>query len=191
MASYGGQQDFAVSKFMAKVDNLGGLVRKNRFSVEITPPQGLRLDGTAAKINFLAKTVSFPGRTMGTSTYRSGGQFSLSVPYETVFEPVSLTILNTGNQAPRKFWNSWFEHIQGVDAEIGYNYNMQYYKKFIGTVKISTYSEDQPIAAAAKYQITLHQAWPKTISAIELGWENSELADFDIDIAYSRWTEST
>jgi len=69
--------------------------------------------------------------------------------------------------------------------------NMQYYKKFIGTVKISHYSIDQPIAATPKYQITLHDAWPKTISAIELGWESTELADFDIDIAYSWWTEST
>ena len=191
MASYGGQQDFAVSAFMSKVDKLGGLVRKNRFSVEITPPNSLSSEIQASSINFLAKTISFPARAFGSTTYRSGGRFGLEVPYETTFEPVSLTILDTGNHAARKFWNGWFEHIQGVDAATGQNYNMQYYKKFVGTVKISTYSEEQPIKTAPKYQITLHQAWPKTISAIELGWENSELADFDIDIAYSKWTETT
>ena len=191
MATFGGQQDFAVSAFMSKVDKLGGLVRKNRFSVEITPPNSLSSEIQSSSINFLANTISLPARAFGSTTYRSGCRFGFVVSFETTFEPVSLTILDTGNHAARKFWNGWFEHIQGVDAATGQNYNMQYYKKFVGTVKISTYSEEQPIKTAPKYQITLHQAWPKTISAIELGWENSELADFDIDIAYSRWTETT
>ena len=191
MATYGGQQDFAVSDFMSKVENLGNVIKKDRFSVEITPPSSMASQIPASTINFLAKTISFPAKSFGSTTYRSGGRFGLEVPYETTFEPVSLTMLNTGNHAPRKFWDSWFEHIQGINATPGNNYNMQYYKKFIGTIKISTYSEDQPIKATPKYQITLHDAWPKTMSAIELGWENSDLADFDIDIAYSKWTEST
>ena len=191
MSRFGGQHDFAVSDFMSKVDNLGGVWKKNRFSVEITPPSTLRTTVQAATINFLAKTISFPAKSFGSTTYRSGGRFGLEVPYETTFEPVSLTMLNTGDHSPRKFWNSWFEHIQSVDATPGHNYNMQYYKKFIGQIKISQYSEDQTLKATPKYEIILHEAWPKTISAIELGWENSDLADFDIDIAYSWWTEST
>ena len=186
MATYGGQHDFAVSDFMSKVENLGGVARKDRFSVEITPPILMTSEIQAGTINFLAKTISFPGKSLGSTTYRSGGQFGLDVPYETTYEPVSLTMLNTGNHAPRKFWNSWFEHIQSMDTR-----NMQYYKKFIGTVKISHNSIEQPIAATPKYQITLHNAWPKNMSAIELGWESTELADFEIEIAYSWWTEST
>ena len=46
-----------------------------------------------------------------------------------------------------------------------------------------------PSGSSSEYEVTLHDAWPKTISAIEVGWENSDFADFDIDIAYSRWTE--
>ena len=134
-------------------------------------------------INFLAKTVSFPARGFGTTTYRSGGQFGLEVPYETTMEAVSLTMLNTNNHAPRKFWNSWCEHIQSTDT-----YNMQYYKKFFGTVKISCFDEKDQQDATAKYQVTLHEAWPKTISAIELGWESTELVDFEVDVAYSWWT---
>ena len=177
--------DFEIGQFMSKVENLGGIARKNRFTVEITPPRGLLQDGTAATINFLAKTVSFPARSMGTASYRSGGQFALSVPYETVFEPVSLTMLNTNNHAPRTFWTSWLEYIQNMNS-----YNMQYYKKFIGTVKISYYNDTfKEVGLGTDYEVTLHEAWPKGISAIEVGWENSDLADFEIDVAYSWWTE--
>jgi hypothetical protein len=175
--------DFEIGQFMSKVENLGGIARKNRFSVEITPPQSL--NQAASAINFLAKTVSFPARTMGSTTYRSGGQFGLSVPYETTFEPVSLTMLNTNNHAPRIFWTNWLEHIQNIDS-----YNMQYYKNFIGQIKISHYNETHKEANHADYSVTLHEAWPKGIGAMEVGWENQELEDFEIDIMYSRWTSS-
>jgi hypothetical protein len=182
--------DFEIGQFMSKVENLGGIARKNRFSVEITPPSGLSSSIQSSTINFLAKTVSFPARTLGTTTYRSGGQFGLSVPYETTFEPVSLTMLNTNNHAPRKFWIDWLEHIQGVASGSGHNYNMQYYKKFIGQIKISYYNETHSEAFGEDYNVILHEAWPKGIGAIEVGWENQELEDFEIDIMYSRWTSS-
>ena len=88
-------QGFDVTSFMSKVNNLGGIARKNRFSVEITPPMSLVSDVDASTISFLAKTVSFPARSFGTTTYRSGGRFGLDVPYETTFEAVSITMLNT------------------------------------------------------------------------------------------------
>ena len=181
---------FAISDFMTKVENLGGLARKDRFSVEITPPTSLSSQIQSSTINFLAKTVSFPARSFGTTTYRSGGRFGLEVPYETTYEPISLTMLNTNNHAPRKFWIDWLEHIQSVEATPGRNYNMQYYKKFIGQIKISYYNETHSEAFGEDYNVILHEAWPKGISAIELGWENSELSDFEIDIAYSWWTSS-
>ena len=89
--------DFGITKFMSKVDALGGIARKNRFSVQITPPTTLVSDGNAATINFLASAVAFPARTFGTTTYRSGGRFGLDVPYETTYEAVTLTMLNTNN----------------------------------------------------------------------------------------------
>ena len=180
--------DFTISGFMSKVENLGGIARKNRFSIEVIPPTSLKSKIKSSTINFLAKTVSFPARSFGTTTYRSGGQFGLTVPYETTMEPVSLTMLNTNNQAPRIFWTDWLEHIQGMNS-----YNMQYYKKFIGTVKIMNFSEEKTLAipSAANYEVTLHEAYPKGIGAIELGWENSDLQDFEIDIQYSWWTEKS
>ena len=182
---------FAISDFMTKVENLGGLARKDRFSVEITPPTSLSSQIQSSTINFLAKTVSFPARTLGTTTYRSGGRFGLDVPYETTYEPVTISMLNTNNHAPRKFWIDWLEHIQGVAGTHNRNYNMQYYKKFIGQIKISHYNESIHTAGpGAGYVVTLHEAWPKGISAIELGWENSDLSEFEIDIQYSRWTSS-
>lgn len=182
--------DFEPMRFMSKVENLGGIARKNRFAVEITPPSTLNSTVQAGTINFLAKTVSMPARSFGSTTYRSGGRFALDVPYETTYEPVGITMLNTADHAPRRFWSEWFDHIQGTHGRVG-SYNMQYYKKFTGSIKISYYREEDLLQIpGVGYEITLHDAWPKTLSAIELGWENSDLSEFDIDITYSRWTSS-
>ena len=148
--------DFEIGQFMSKVENLGGIARKNRFSIEIIPPQSLSSSIQSSTINFVAKTVSFPARTLGTTTYRSGGRFGLDVPYETTYEPVSLTMLNTNNHAPRIFWTNWLEHIQGVAGAHNRNYNMQYYKKFIGQIKISYYNETHGEAFGEDYNVILH-----------------------------------
>ena len=179
--------NFSIDEFMARVDNLGGPAKSNKFSVEVTKPRSMLSSVTADTINFLAKSASLPGKALATTNYRHGGQFDLVVPYETTQEPVTIKIMNTGNHTPRIFWNDWFNHIQNMNT-----YNMEYYEKFIGTVVISHYRDDEeninPTRAA--YQVTLHEAYPKGMSAIEVGWESGEFQDFDIDMQYSWWTAS-
>ena len=180
-------RDFSVSNFMSRVDALGGPVKKNRFSVEVTPPPSMASSVTADTINFLAKAVSFPAKTLAGTEFRYAGKYTIKVPYETTYEAVAITLLNTGNYSPRKFWNNWFNHIQNNNSK-----NMQYYDNFVGTVTISHYLDDEESInpSRASYQVTLHEAYPKTMSAIEVGWEASEFQDFDIDIQYSWWTAS-
>ena len=180
----GGPADFAISDFMSKVDNLGSYAKRNRFTVQIKPPQALVTEVQPADIEFLVKAISFPSKSFGSTTYRSGGKFGLEVPYEVTEEPVGITFLGTNDWSPRTFWYDWFEHIQSTDS-----YNMQYYKEFVGTVTISVYSETSAKADKPTHQVKLHECWPKTLSAIELGWESAELIDFSVDIAYSWWTQ--
>ena len=174
---------FAVNDFMAKLDNIGSYAKRNRFSVEIKSPDSLQSSVPASTIDFLVKTVSLPARSFGSVNYRYGGKFSLEVPYEMVEEPISITFLGSNDWSARTYWNDWIAHIQNTTS-----YNMQYYSKFVGTIKISCYDETSADASVPSHTVTLLEAWPKTISAIELGWENSELVDFSVDVAYSWWT---
>ena len=179
--------DFSIDNFMSAVDNLGGPAKRNKFSVEVHPPLTMIKKELADSVNFLAKSVAFPAKTLALTEYRYGGKFSLSVPYETTLEPVAITMMNTNNQAPRIFWNQWFNHIHNFTT-----YNMEYYEKFVGTVSLHMYLDDEEEINPSKssYHVTLHEAYPKGMSAIEVGWENTEFQDFDIDIQYSWWTMS-
>ena len=179
-----GRTDFAITDFMAKLDGLGSYAKRNRFTVEIIPPATLVTSVPVASIEFLVKSISLPSRSFGSTTYRSGGKFGLEVPYEVTEEPVTINFLGTNDWTARKFWYDWHEHIQSNSS-----YNMQYYKSFIGTVTISCYNEEEQQATQPTHKVTLHECWPKTIGAIELGWESGELVDFTVDIGYSWWTQ--
>ena len=180
-------REFSIDNFMSRVDNLGGPAKRNKFSVEVTPPRTMQKKELADSVNFLAKSVAFPAKTLALTEYRYGGQFSLSVPYETTLEPVAITMMNTNNHAPRIFWNQWFNHIQNMTT-----YNMEYYENFVGEVALHMYLDDEEEINPKKssYHVTLHEAFPKGMSAIDVGWENTEFQDFDIDIQYSWWTMS-
>ena len=180
-------RDFSIDNFMARVDNLGGPAKRNKFSVEVHPPKSVVKRQLADSVEFLAMNVSLPAKTLAMTEYRYGGQFSLSVPYEITLEPVTIKVMNTGNHTPRIFWNDWFNHIQNFKT-----YNMQYYEKFVGTVTLHMYLDDHETIdpSNSSHHVTLHEAFPKGMSAIDVGWENTEFQDFDVDIQYSWWTMS-
>ena len=181
---------FLPNAFMSKADNLGGLARKHKFTVEIISPKALT--GNPQKgnknpgsvkpdtIEFLASAASLPGKSFTTTTHRMYG-FGLEVPYEAKYEPVQLTFLNTNDYSPRTFFEDWMANI----ARIG-SYNMHYYNDFISTVKIHAY-DDQDIK---RYSCELVESYPKSMSAIEMGWDGVDVQTFTVDIQYSWWISS-
>ena len=181
---------FAISEFMAKVDGIGSFAKRNRYTVEVTPPftmPQVKSTGVApADVEFLVKALTIPSRTFGTTNFRYGGKYAMEIPYETTSEAVALTFAETNNFGARKFWYDWMEWIQNTDA-----YNMRYYDEYKGTVKISVFDETQREATNPKHKVTLTDAWPKGMSAIELGWENAEQLDFSVDIVYKKWEIET
>tara|TARA_B100000929_G_C15361869_1_gene371264 strand:+ start:105 stop:671 length:567 start_codon:yes stop_codon:yes gene_type:complete len=180
---------FDIDNFLAKVDGQGSFIRKNRYTVEIilpSPPNTVGMThaiGDPTNIEFLVKGVSFPARSFGTTNFRYGGKYSMEIPYETPpGEAVSITFLETAKFPARKFWYNWLQWIQSNET-----YNMKYYDDFKGTIKISAYSELESDVGNPGHVVKLINAWPKSISAIEMGWEGAELMDFSVDIAYKKW----
>jgi hypothetical protein len=181
---------FSPSEFMSKVDNLGSLARKHKFTIQIIEPSALlnarseygtggSVSGSVnpSKIEFLASAASLPGKSFATTTHRMYG-FGLDVPYEASYEPVQLTFLNTNDYSPRTFFEDWMANIARIKS-----YNMHYYNDFISTVNISAYDDLND----KKYECKLIESWPKSMSAIEMGWDGQDVQTFTVDIQYSWW----
>ena len=175
---------FSVTDFMSNIDNLGGYAQRHKYSVLIIPPTAFRSFVKASKIEFLAKSVVLPRKGFATTEQRIYG-INKTVPYETTFEPAVITMINTNDWAPRIFWDRWLEHIQNPESK-----NMTYYKESVGRVYINHYDDEKTdLGGQYNYQVTLYEAWPESISEIELSWENRDIQDFEITIRYKEWTD--
>ena len=169
--------------FMSKVGNQGGISTKNKFSVMVTPPFEMPFaDGPSTQI--LCHTVTLPGKSLSRTEDRIYG-IDVQKPYGITFEPVSLSFYNTNNFKARSFWESWLEWIQPTGSR-----NIRYYSKMIGQIQIYHYSEDveTPVPGKENYVMTLNEAYPMSIEEVELGWDNQDVMDFQVQLSYKDWT---
>jgi len=180
---------FSPTDFMTKVETMGGLGRRNRYSISITPPNSMSNSVPTGRIDFLAMSVLLPSKQFSTTEQRIYG-INKTVPYETSYEPILLTMLNPNDWSTRKFWDEWLDHIQNPGSK-----NMRYYKSTIGQVEIAVYDEkagdgtNEINPNHARYTAILEEAWPERISAYALGYENGDLGNFEISIRYKQWHE--
>ena len=174
---------FSTSDFMNKVEKLGGLSRRNRYSMSITPPKTFSVP--TGKIDFLAISCLLPSKQFATTENRMYG-FSKNIPYDVTYEPILVTMLNPNDWSTRKFWDEWIDYIQSPSS-----FNMNYYKNMTGQIEIAVYDEEHTELnpSQARYTAVLQEAWPERISAYALGYDNSDLGNFEISIRYKQWYE--
>ena len=178
---------FTIEDFMAKVGSHRGLARVNRYTVEITPPTSLTSaagveDVPPTDIEFLCSAALLPDRSMGTSSFRYGGKYAMDLPYEIPPTEATLSFTETNDHKCRKFWYNWMEYIMSVDS-----YNLKYFDTFKGTIKISTFDETQDGTEQPNHKVVLEVVYPSSIEQISLGWALAELADFQVNLKFTRW----
>ena len=176
---------FSPSEFMTKAETMGGLSRRWKYSMSITPPRSMSSSVGAGKIDFLAMSVLLPSKQFATTEQRIYG-INKTVPYETTYEPILVTMLNPQDWSTRTFWDEWLDHIQNPSSK-----DMTYYKSMIAQVEISHYDETTTVQdpSQARYTAVLEGAYPERISAYALGYENADLGNFEISIRYKQWHE--
>ena len=175
---------FNPTEFMSSVEEMGGLSRRNRYSMSITPPTSSSFSIPSGKIDFLAISCLLPSKQFATTENRIYG-FSKNIPYDVTYEPILVTFLNPNDWSTRKFWDEWLDYIQNPSS-----FNMQYYSKCTGTVEISVFDEeDTSLSDTPRYTAVLQEAWPERMSAYALGYENSDLGNFEVSLRYKQWYE--
>jgi len=173
---------FSPNEFMSSVEEMGGLSRRNRYSMSIIPPTTFSVP--TGKIDFLALSCLLPSKQFATTENRIYG-FSKNIPYDVTYEPILITFLNPNDWSTRKFWDEWLDYIQNPSS-----FNMTYYSQCTGTVEISVYDEeDTSLSDKPRYTVVLQEAWPERMSAYALGYENSDFGNFEVSLRYKQWYE--
>ena len=187
--------------------------RVNLFSVEIGMPNGQAVaPPPSAKSNFgnfyngadqghiqkglsyMAKSVSVPGKSIGTIDAKRFGPV-YKVANDLIVDTVSMTFMLSEDWREHAFFDGWVSGIMGqVKKGTGSTvmntggqrqlYTLSYYEDYVSTVKIIPLDRQ----GGRSSTISLFEAWPSAIGPVEMSWGGeAEIATFNVTWAFKDW----
>jgi hypothetical protein len=174
-----GTGEQSVDRLKAQLES--GLARVNRYRLIL--PRDFGID--TESLNVFCDTVSLPGRQMTTSEYYISMR-ATQVAYAFGVAPLNVSFYLTNNWEAWNYINEWQKTVvDGLDFVTGYrlNFKQQYQKQMIIE---HLDSEDQ-----VRKRINVLNAFPTTLSEVELGNANSDIARITATFAYDNWTDIT
>jgi len=157
------------------------LARQNRFEVRITGPAG-----ADKQVNLLAESVSIPGQNIRSVPddlrYGPARDHAQGVTYG----DISMTFICTPGMQEKVYFEEWQKWIVQL-GERDPGWNAKFYVDYIGEIQIDQLDRQNQM----KYQVTIVEAWPKTINAQEFTLSsNDSYQTVSVDFAYRYWFRS-
>lgn len=166
-----------LTEFIAEVK--GGVAKTNFFAVNLTLPELLHsIEPIKSKMNrvmLFCDQAQLPGLSFSTSQVRSYGEYK-EVPYEKLFESVTLSFYVDADMTVKKLFDEWVGLIQDPTTR-QFNYPKYYLTDKIDI--IVTDAQDQQ-----RYMVTLHRAYPKAISPVQLDYATKDVMKLQVTLSY-------
>jgi len=175
------------------------LARNNLYSIEVYMPRGHGGEfgnfytggdeaGIKEKLSYMAKTVTLPSKALGTIPAKRFGPM-YKVANELMLDTVSMTFMCSADYREHLFFDGWLSGIMGQikNPQTRQVYSLSYYNDYVSQVNIIPL--DRQGGAAA--QVTLMEAYPTAVGAIEFAWGNAgEVATFSVTWTFKDWNHT-
>jgi hypothetical protein len=195
---------------MASIDELKSLVSTkmgfamaNQFMVELPSDFG-RSGGFLGQIfsflngnefNLLCASATLPGRQVFTADRRIGMEYQ-KIAYGYGNEDVSMSFYMLNDYGVKKYFDSWYDSTIADDQGVAYYKNNyardikihQLRKPILNKgVDLGPISVNIGIGQGTVYSCRLVDAFPTTISAIELNNDLDGLVQLTVQLSYTKW----
>lgn len=171
-----------------------GYAQPNKYEVIISPPlgggqsfrnvanqkKGETRGADVRDISLRCDSVSIPGRNLTTATDANiYGPTREVVEGITYAEDITLTFQSSSELKERVFFESWQEQAFNDKT-----WNIGYYNDYIGVVDIYLLDKQDN----RRYGIRLWEAFPKTVNAIDLGYDqNNAIIKTSVSMSFRYW----
>jgi hypothetical protein len=159
-----------------------GMARTNRYSVNIPMPTILKQNqNDIRKMLLFCDQVSLPGLNINTTQVRTFGEIR-EMPYEMNYDAVQMSFYVDGDMVIKGLFDNW---IKGVQTGTSRNFN--YYNDYISDpVSISV----ENLQDKTTYTVLLYEAYPKTVSAVQMGYDQRDIMKLSVTMMYKYWESS-
>lgn len=160
----------------------GGLARTSHFAVSFVMPKCLDASrfgkDVLEKVLLFCEQTQLPGLNVATTPIRTWGE-TREMPYERMYEPITFTFYVDKEMKVKLFFDQWITSIQDNQTR-----HMNFYENYIVDVNVEVYD----VADNSRYKATLFEAYPKTISAVEMNYGGKDVMRVQVTFAYRYWT---
>jgi hypothetical protein len=171
----------SVDEFKARLT--GGGARGNLFQITLANPRGglgVNLDIDFA--SFMCESGQLPASTVNTIEIPFRGR-QLKIAGDRVFEPWTVSVINDTGFKIRNEMERWMNAIAN-HADAGGTQNPELY---FADLSVQQFDRDERVIKT----YTFKDAWPSSVSAIELSYADAEVERFQIEWQYQYWTSNT
>ena len=170
-----------ISDFKAHLSSGGA--RTNQFQVDLSFPSFVTLGAIAGiQGRFLCKATSLPSSDITPMEVMYRGR-PVNFAGERTFQPWTVTIYNETSFNIRNAMEQWSHGIQNLNTTKGLVAPKSY------QVDMNVHQLDRNGAPVKSY--TFNDAFPTSISAINLDYDTPQIEVFDVTFTYNYWTSNT
>jgi len=173
-----GKDQKPINQFISQIKS-GSLARTNRYAVLFTPPAKIN-PANLQKILLFCDQIQLPGTNYSTTQNRMFGEFR-EVPYEKLYDNITMSFYVDVDMKVKSLFDDWSNIISNPVSK---TYN--YYNDYITDMTI----EVQDINDKTRYEMTLFECYPKTISSIQMDYAAKDVMKISIGMQYKNWIAS-
>jgi len=165
-----------ISNFVSNLTS--GMARTNRFSVVMDVP--VSLEGITPFKNLLVfcDQAQLPGLSINTQPIRVFGEVR-ETPYEFNYEPIQFSFYVDGDMHVKAYFDEWINSIQNGNRRTYKYYNTYVCPQFQVLV--------QDVSDNTVFQVTLFEAYPKSVSAIQMDYASKDIMKIQVSMVYKYW----
>ena len=173
---------------MAQIDDfkanlIGGGARANQFRVTLTPPTGIAIGLDVRRTSFLVRASNLPGQTLTEIAIPFRGRSIYIAGDRSFDDPWTTTFMNDTDFMVRNAMERWANGINDLAAGTGVIAPADYQTDLF----VEHLDRDDTILKSYIFR----NAWPTTISAIELTNESADAIEtFDVTWRYQHFEAS-
>jgi hypothetical protein len=182
---------FTIDQFRSEI-NTGGVLKTNKFMVEIPVPASLR-PYTTDKISLRCEAVQWPGVSFATldTPPRAGYGATEVIPYAPIFEDVTLNFIVDRNSETHKFFFNWINKIVNLQSEGQTKFKngafeVGYKDDYKSDIQIHVYNDIGTGEVNSPMTATLYRAFPRALPGFDLNWANNdEVMKLNVQFTYT------
>ena len=170
-----------ISQFSSMIGK-GKYARKNQYEFRLYPPTGVSYKGgSLSELMMRCESVTLPGRNLASNEDNLRLGPGREHVYNLTYAPITAVFLSDDKLSEKVFFEDWQNLIFNLKTN-----KPGYYNDYKADMTVNQLND----LGETVYTAKLIDAWPKTVTQLDLSAADTDLHRISVEIAFYRWEKA-